>query len=89
MGNNTSIKLNCSITSQKLNGSIASHTFSGGIKLPSSTPVENDYNRLKNKPSINGITVEKNKSFEDLGCDSVTNAEIKSIYASIIGTYYK
>lgn len=80
MGSNTNVKLNCSITSQK---------FSGDIKLPSSTPVENDYEKLKNKPSINGVTVEKNKSFEDLGCNSVTNTELKSIYESIIGTYYK
>ena len=80
MGSNTNVKLNCSIASQK---------FSGEIKLPSSTPVENDYEKLKNKPSINGVTVEKNKSFEELGCDSVTNTELKSIYESIIGTYYK
>lgn len=89
MGSNTNVKLNCSITSQSINGSITSQKFSGGIKLPSSTPVENDYEKLKNKPSINGVTVEKNKSFEDLGCDSVTNTELKSIYESIIGTYYK
>lgn len=89
MGNNTNIKLNCSITSQNLNGFITSQKFSGDIKLPSSTPVENDYEKLKNKPSINGVTVEKNKSFEDLGYDSVTNTELKSIYESIIGTYYK
>ena len=80
MGINTNAKLNCTITSQK---------FSGSIKLPSSTPVENDYDKLKNKPSINGISLENNKSFEDLGCDSVTNTDIKNIYESIIGTYYK
>ena len=80
MGINITANLNCSITAQK---------FSGSIKLPSSTPVENDYNKLKNKPSINGISLENNKSFEDLGCDSVTNTELKSIYESIIGTYYK
>ena len=46
------------------------------IKYGSSTT---DYEALLNKPSINGVTLEKNKTFEELGREDIANARIKQI----------
>lgn len=37
----------------------------------------NDYEKLKNKPQINGVELIKNKSFDDLGMSSITNQELE------------
>lgn len=42
-----------------------------------------DYNELSNKPQINGVTLEGNKSNEDLGIQSISNAEIDEILTKI------
>jgi len=42
---------------------------------------EHDYNILNNKPSINGITLEGDRSLESLGISVITNAEIDAILA--------
>lgn len=39
----------------------------------------NDYEKLKNKPSINGVELVKNKSFDDLGMYSITNQELEDL----------
>lgn len=39
----------------------------------------NDYEKLKNKPAINGIELIKNKSFDDLGMSSITNQELEDL----------
>lgn len=39
----------------------------------------NDYEKLKNKPQINGIELIKNKSFDDLGMSSITNQELEDL----------
>lgn len=39
----------------------------------------NDYEKLKNKPSINGIELVKNKSFSDLGMDIISNQELEDM----------
>lgn len=40
----------------------------------------NDYERLVNKPSINSVALEGDKSLEELGDTPLTNMEIKSIF---------
>ena len=37
---------------------------------------ENDYNKLVNKPQLNGVTLKDNKSLEDVGMNSLTAIEI-------------
>lgn len=37
-----------------------------------------NYNKLSNKPQINGVTLSGNKSLSDLGIDSAINAEVES-----------
>ena len=40
---------------------------------------ENDYNLLNNKPSINGVELINNKTFEQLGRDDISNSRMKQI----------
>lgn len=40
---------------------------------------ENDYNKLNNKPSINGVELINDKSFEQLGREDIKNRSIKDI----------
>lgn len=42
----------------------------------------NDYDKLKNRPQINEITLTGNKSFESLGLVEATKLEIESILQS-------
>ena len=39
----------------------------------------NDYEKLKNKPSINGVELVKNKSFDDLGMSIISNHELEEM----------
>lgn len=40
----------------------------------------NDYEKLKNKPSINSVELIGNKEFEDLGMTPITNQMIESLF---------
>ena len=53
----------------------ASPPLSGDLQK-STTVVEKDYEKLRNKPSINGVELIANKSFEELGDHVLTNFEI-------------
>lgn len=44
-----------------------------------------NYEDLYNKPSINGVQLIRDKSFEDLGVDSMSNMEIKQIFNNVFG----
>lgn len=39
----------------------------------------NNYNALINRPKINGHTLEGDKSFEDLGLESLTSEQIQTL----------
>ena len=39
----------------------------------------NDYDKLKNKPKINGVELIRNKSFSDLGMTNITNKELEDM----------
>lgn len=41
--------------------------------------VEKDYEKLINRPSINGVELIKDKSLEDIGCIPMKNSEILSL----------
>lgn len=41
-----------------------------------------DYEDLTNKPSINGVELKGNKTFEQLGEETLTNSELKDIIDS-------
>lgn len=68
-----------------LSGNISAATMSGGLNADAGMSgslnmaervYENDYEKLKNRPSINGVELIKDKSFEDLGDHVLTNFEI-------------
>lgn len=40
----------------------------------------NNYNTLTNKPLINGVTLLGDKSFEELGVDTMTNQDILDLF---------
>lgn len=64
------------ISAASMSGSMAADTsMTGELKMPRST-VEKDYEKLVNKPSINGVELIQDKSFEDLGDHVLTNFEI-------------
>lgn len=43
--------------------------------------VERDYEKLSNKPMINGVELISDKSFEDLGDSPLSNFEILEIFS--------
>ena len=70
------ISLSGSISAAKMSGSLNADTgMSGDLKMAERV-YENDYEKLKNKPSINGIELVQDKSFEELGDHVLTNFEI-------------
>lgn len=50
----------------------------GSAGAPGGT-VSGDYNDLTNKPSIEGVVLVGDKSFRDLGLDTITEADIDDI----------
>ena len=44
-----------------------------------STSTENNYRKLKNKPSINSVELIDNKTFEELGIVELTNSELERL----------
>lgn len=47
-------------------------------------PGTTDYTEMTNKPQINDVTLQGNKSFEDLGAETLSNIEIDNIINSIV-----
>lgn len=70
------ISLSGNISAVSMSGSLNADTgMSGDLKMAERV-YENDYEKLKNKPSINGVELVQDKSFEDLGDHVLTNFEI-------------
>ena len=68
-----------------LSGVMSSYgTLTGEIANPTEIYVY-DYNRLDNKPSINGVELINDKSFEDLGVRTMTNFEILAVFNRVFG----
>ena len=70
------ISLSGNISAVSMSGSLNADTgMSGDLKMAERV-YENDYEKLQNKPSINGVELVQDKSFEDLGDHVLTNFEI-------------
>ena len=64
------------IRAETLSGSLIAETpMSGTLKMAKSA-TERDYEKLHNKPKINGVELISDKSFEELGDHVLTNFEI-------------
>ena len=73
------ISLSGNISAVSMSGSLNADTgMSGDLKMAERV-YENDYEKLKNKPSINGVELIKDKSLEDIGCIPMKNSEILSL----------
>lgn len=71
--------LSGSISQAAMSGSLnADASMSGNLKMADRV-IEKDYEKLVNKPSINGVELIKDKSFEELGCTPMKNSEILEI----------
>lgn len=67
------------LSAETLSGSLNTEApISGTLKMADRV-VEKDYENLKNKPSINGVELIKNKSLSDLGYSPMKNSEILEI----------
>lgn len=49
----------------------------GSINVPR---YEKDYNNLDNRPAIDGHTLEGDMSYEDLGIEPITSAELAAMW---------
>ena len=67
------------MSAETLSGSLnADASMSGTLKMADRI-IEKDYEKLVNKPKINGVELIQDKSFEDLGFSPITNSEILEI----------
>ena len=73
------------ISAETLSGSLNAETpMSGTLRMAKST-TERDYEKLHNKPKINGVELISDKSFEELGVSPMTNSEILEIIKLVKG----
>ena len=70
------ISLSGNISVAAMSGSLNAETGTSGSLNMAEGVYENDYEKLRNKPSINGVKLIQDKSFEDLGDHVLTNFEI-------------
>ena len=64
------------ISAVSMSGSLNAETGMSGTLNMAERVYENDYEKLHNKPSINGVELVQDKSFEELGDHVLTNFEI-------------
>ena len=70
------ISISGNISVATMSGSLNADTgMSGDLKMAERV-YENDYEKLHNKPKINGVELVQDKSFEELGDHVLTNFEI-------------
>ena len=77
--------INVEINRQSITGDVSTPILQA--TLGASSPIINingtdDYNELINKPQINDVTLQGNKSLPDIGVEHVTNADIMYIIAN-------
>ena len=53
------------------------------LELLPDVSYENDYNKMINQPSVNGVVLKGNKTFEQLGRNKMTNRAIQDIVDSV------
>ena len=70
------ISLSGDISVVTMSGSLNADTGMSGSLNMAERVYENDYEKLHNKPKINGVELIQDKSFEELGDHVLTNFEI-------------
>lgn len=73
------ISLSGNISAASMSGSLNADTgMSGDLKMAERS-YENDYEKLHNKPKINGVELVGNQSFDDLGMSELTALDVFNI----------
>ncbi len=67
---------------KELRGSISAVSMTGTLKQADRV-VEKDYEKLVNRPSINGVELIKDKTFEDLGMSELTALDVYKILENV------
>lgn len=74
---------------EKLTATISpAASLNGAVSVPENI-VEKDYKKLQNKPSVNGVELAGNKTIEDLGEETLSNAEISSAIDKMFNLVFK
>ena len=77
------ISLSGSISVVTMSGSLNADTGMSGSLNMAERVYENDYEKLHNKPKINGVELVQDKSFEELGDHVLTNFEILELMKNV------
>lgn len=75
--------LSGSISAVKMSGSLNTETGASGTLNMAERVYENDYEKLHNKPKINGVELVGNQSFDDLGMSELTALDVFNILNKI------
>lgn len=75
INSNTSVGGNIN-TSADVSGNISAN---GQMSSQIHVNYVSDYDLLQNKPLINSVTLQGDKSFEDLGLDGISNLELENM----------
>ena len=67
------------ISAVSMSAALSSSAEMSGTLKQADRVVEKDYEKLINRPSINGVELIKDKSLEDIGCIPMKNSEILSL----------
>lgn len=75
--------LSGSISVAAMSGSLGADTAMSGTLNMAERVYENDYEKLQNKPKINGVELIGNQSFDDLGMSELTALDVFNILNKI------
>ena len=73
------ISLSGNISAASMSGSLNADTGMSGTLNMAERVYENDYEKLHNKPKINGVELVSNQSFDDLGMSELTALDVFNI----------
>ena len=73
------ISLSGNISVATMSGSLNADTGMSGSLNMAERVYENDYEKLHNKPKINGVELVGNQSFDDLGMSELTALDVFNI----------
>lgn len=80
------LTVNAQLTENQINASAdLSGNVSASALMVNDIRINNvsDYDLLQNKPLINSVTLQGDKSFSDLGMDRITNSELENLIQNI------
>ncbi len=71
------------ISAVNMSAALSASTEMSGMLKQAERVVEKDYEKLINRPSINGVELIKDKTFEDLGMSELTALDVYKILENV------